>query len=193
MLAIRRPFAPMLLALAVCRPAHAQVGLSSTSQTVTLTATKLASVSVSLPAGGSAVLPGSLSSGVNDFLPLPVATAWDVDPARTAAVTLVAYFDAPSRALAGPGAAIPSSRILGRVPTGGPKSFTPFTGSGLMIGGTLAGSAGGSLLLFTQSIGAENAHGGRTDDLQVRIDLTGAPELPAGTYAGTLNLVAITQ
>jgi len=29
--------------------------------------------------------------------------------------------------------------------------------------------------------------------LQVRIDLTGAPELPAGSYTGTLNLLVITQ
>jgi hypothetical protein len=27
----------------------------------------------------------------------------------------------------------------------------------------------------------------------VRIDLTGAPELPAGSYTGTLNLLVITQ
>jgi hypothetical protein len=40
---------------------------------------------------------------------------------------------------------------------------------------------------------AENAIGERTDQLQMRIDLTGSPALPPGTYAGTLNLVAITQ
>jgi hypothetical protein len=27
----------------------------------------------------------------------------------------------------------------------------------------------------------------------VRIDLTGTPELPAGSYTGTLNLLVITQ
>jgi hypothetical protein len=49
------------------------------------------------------------------------------------------------------------------------------------------------LVLFTQTISDANALGGRSDDLQMRIDLTGAPELPAGSYTGTLNLLVITQ
>ena len=42
------------------------------------------------------------------------------------------------------------------------------------------GAAGGTLVLFTQAISDANAVGGRNDNLQVRIDLTGAPEPPAG-------------
>jgi hypothetical protein len=57
----------------------------------------------------------------------------------------------------------------------------------------MVGSAGGSLLLVSEPIGRHNAIGERTDQLQMRIDLNGSPTLPAGTYAGTLNLVAITQ
>ena len=38
-----------------------------------------------------------------------------------------------------------------------------------------------------------NAVGSRTDELQMRIDLSGLPDLPPGTYTGTLNLVATTQ
>jgi hypothetical protein len=57
----------------------------------------------------------------------------------------------------------------------------------------VAGAAGGTLVLFTESISDANAMGGRSDNLQVRIDLTGAPELPAGSYAGILNLRVITQ
>jgi hypothetical protein len=48
-------------------------------------------------------------------------------------------------------------------------------------------------MLVSEPIGVDNAIGERTDQLQMRIDLTGTPALPAGTYAGTLNLVAITQ
>jgi hypothetical protein len=57
----------------------------------------------------------------------------------------------------------------------------------------VAGAAGGTLVLFTQPIVGANAIGGRSDNLQVRIDLTGVPELPAGTYSGILNLLVITQ
>jgi hypothetical protein len=55
------------------------------------------------------------------------------------------------------------------------------------------GSAGGSLLLVSEPSGPHNAIGERTDQLQMRIHLNGSLTLPAGTYAGTLNLVAITQ
>ena len=171
----------------------AQIGLASATAAIALSATKAASVSVSLPGGNSASLPGALVTGPNDFTPVAVTTSWDVDPARTAAVALVAYFDRPARALVGPQAAISSAAVFGRVPTGGPKAFAPFTGAAVMAGPAMAGTAGGTLVLFTQTISDANALGGRSDDLQVRIDLTGAPELPAGSYAGTLNLLVITQ
>jgi hypothetical protein len=79
------------------------------------------------------------------------------------------------------------------VPTGGPKSFTPFTGTPVSAGTAVAGAAGGTLVLFSQPISGANPVGGRSDNLQVRIDLTGAPELPAGGYTGTLSLLMITQ
>ena len=173
--------------------AGAQIGLASASTTVALSATKAASVSVSLPGGNAATLPGALVTGPNEFAPLPVTTSWDVDPAHTAAVALVAFFDQPARALVGPLAAIPSSAVYGRVPTGGPKSFSPFTGAARAMGPTLVGTAGGTLVLFTQTISDANSLGRRSDDLQVRIDLSGAPELPAGSYTGTINLLVITQ
>jgi hypothetical protein len=184
--------AAVVAALALWTPAlHAQIGLASAATTVALSATKAASVSVSLPGGTSASLPGTLVTGPNDFAPIPVTTAWEVDPQRTAAVSLVAYFAQPARALASAGAAIPSSAVLGRVPSGGPKAFAPFVAAPVSVG--RAGAAGGMLVLFTQPISDANAVGGRNDNLQVRIDLTGAPELPAGSYAGILNLLVITQ
>jgi hypothetical protein len=89
--------------------------------------------------------------------------------------------------------AIPSTAVLGRVPTGGPKAFAPFAGGPVWAGSAVAGAAGGTLVLFTQSISGANAVGGRNDNLQVRIDLTGASDLPAGSYTGILNLLVITQ
>jgi hypothetical protein len=181
-------------ALALWAPAlRAQIGLASSMATVALTATKTASVSVTLPGGNSATLPGALVTGSNDLPPIPVTTAWEVDPQRTAAVSLVAYFQQPARALASAGAALPASAVLGRVPSGGPKAFAPFVGAPVSAGNRVAGATGGTLVLFTQPISDVNAIGGRSDNLQVRIDLTGAPELPAGSYTGVLNLLVITQ
>lgn len=183
----------LMAALPVGPAAHAQTGLTSALQSVAITATKVASVGITLPAGGSLSLPGSLSSGINDFSPFPFTTSWSVDPAQTARVSVVAYFDAPARALSSSGAAIPTSAILGRVPGGNSRSFAPFTQSSVTTGGATVGATGGSLVLVSEPIGAANAIGERTDQLLMRIDLTGSPALPAGTYAGTLNLVAITQ
>src|SRR6476661_319444 len=109
----------VVAALALWAPVlHAQIGLASTGTTVALSATKATSVSVSLPGGSSASLPGALVSTVG---------------------------------------AIPSSAVLGRVPTGGPKAFLPFVGAPVSAGSAVAGTAGGTLVLFTQPISDANA------------------------------------
>jgi hypothetical protein len=178
---------------AVAAPLRAQIGLASSPQSVQLVATKRASVGIALPGGSAATLPGTLVDGFNDFAPLPVVTTWNVDPAHTGTVMLAAFFDAPERALAAEDGAIPASRVYGRVPAGGPKSFLPFTGPAVVSGSGMIGVAGGTLMLFAQPISTANAVGSRRDELQVRIDLSGMPELPPGGYNGTLNLMATTQ
>ena len=140
-------------------PLVAQVGLVSSARTVVLTATKPGFVSVALPRGRSASLPGSLGAGPNDFAPLPIETSWDLDPSSSSAVALVAYF----------------------------------TGGTVEAGTTAAGLAAASLVLFTQPVRGSAAAGTRLDQLHMRIDLGDRPELPPGTYQGTLNLLAITQ
>lgn len=181
---------PAVALALLATPLEAQVGLASSGHTVVVTATKHGSVSVVLPSGGSATLSGSLGTGPNDFAPLPIETAWDLDPSRSSAVSLVAYFQAPEAALTGGGATIPSSAVWARV---SPTSFMPFTGGAVQAGTTAVGATGATLVLFTQPVTGSAAAGKRTDQLQVRIDLTGRPELPVGTYQGTLNLLAITQ
>ena len=54
------------------------------------------------------------------------------------------------------------------------------------------GVAGGSLQLFNQSVGAGTFFGSRTDQLDLRLDLTGTTTV-AGDYTGTLNLQANVQ
>jgi hypothetical protein len=111
---------------------------------VTLIATRLPSVSVTLPGGAAAKL---------GDVPIPVATSWSADPAEPVAVSLVAFVEAPGS----------------------------------------AGASRSSVRLFTPPIPALEAGSGRGDGIQVRIDLIDRPDLIAGTYPRTLNLVAITQ
>lgn len=71
----------------------------------------------------------------------------------------------------------------GRVP-----SFTPFAQQPVFGSGT----AGGTLHLVRQAIVLGiNSSSQRTDQLDLRLNLQGAPTLAPGTYRGTLTLRAI--
>jgi hypothetical protein len=127
---------------------------------------------------------------VNNFpSPVGIQTSWDVNPGQTNTVRLIAYFSVPAQALVGPTVQIPSSRILGRMTTGTPVAYTAMTQNG--VGGV--GTAGGSLQLFSQNITGANKTGSRTDNLDLQLNLVGFPSLPAGAYAGVLNIRAVTQ
>jgi hypothetical protein len=190
-LAITRAFAFLLPAA----PAWAQAATRSPVATVTLSAYKPARAAVTIVSGASQSLAGALSPGATQSFggPVSLETSWSVDPAVSGSLTLVAYFDAPAAALANGAAAIPSRAVQGRVATGAPTVFSSFTEAPVGPGGDAVGSAGGTLRLFTEPIGATNAVAARRDNLELRLDLTGIPSLPAGAYAGTLNIRAIVQ
>jgi hypothetical protein len=73
--------------------------------------------------------------------------------------------------------------------TGIPTVYTAVTENGI----GLVGTAGGSLRLFSVNIGGGNKNASRTDNLDLQLNLVGFPTLPAGAYAGVLNLRAVTQ
>jgi hypothetical protein len=99
-------------------------------------------------------------------------------------VTLYGYFDVPAQALTdGAGSNIPTSWVEGQMATGTPTTYTAFTQTNPV------GPAGGSLSLFSSAITGINKVSNRTDNLDLRINLTGQT-LPAGTYAGVLRLQA---
>lgn len=172
--------------------AAAQVGSVSSAQVISLAASKSSQLSVTVTSGSSQNIPSLTDNAVNNF-PSPVAirTQWDLHPGQTGSVSLVAWFATPAQALfnAGSGTPIPSARMLGRVATGLPVTFTAFTQN--PVGGI--GSAGGSLRLFNVNITGANKTTTRNDNLQLQLNLTGAGVLPPGTYSGTLNIQAVTQ
>jgi hypothetical protein len=163
--------------------ARAQVGLTSNVATVALTATKAPTLSVTPTASVATLASITDGSNANDFGPVSLTTAWNL--AAGSSVRLVGWFATPAQALANGTDFIPSSKVEGRV---GATPYAPFTGG--PVGSV--GVAGGSLQLFSQGVGAGNNFGSRTDQLDLRLDLTGTTTL-AGDYTGTLNLQAIVQ
>jgi hypothetical protein len=97
------------------------------------------------------------------------------------------YFASASAALTDGNATpdnIPTSEVYGQVPTGTPTSYTAFTQTAAL------GPSGAGLTLFTQALTSSNRSGTRTDNLSLQINLAAQPQLPAGTYTGTLTLQA---
>ena len=162
--------------------ARAQVGLTSNVATVALTATKAATLSVTAATSVATLANITDGSNANVFTPVSLTTAWNLTAGSS--VRLVGWFGTPAQALANGTDFIPSSKVEGRVNA---IAYAPFTGA--PVGAV--GVAGGSLQLFSESV-AGNFFGSRTDQLDLRLDLTGTTTL-AGDYTGTLNLQAIVQ
>jgi hypothetical protein len=185
------PVAAAALAISAAT-ASAQAGLTSNVATVSLSATKSSSLTVTVNSGGTQSI-ASITDGTTNNFPssVNITTAWDINPSA-ASVTLVGYFSNAASALVSGSNNIASSLVKGRVPTAGapgaPASFTAFTQNA--VGGV--GTASGSLTLFSETITAANKSSSRTIDLDLQIDLTGQTTTP-GTYTGTLNLRAVTQ
>lgn len=167
---------------ALSATASAQV-LSGTGN-VNLTATLTHWVTVSVTGGSSVNFALTPNAATDGDVPTVVHTAWNLNPGQVGAVRLYAYFNVPAQALTdGTGGNIPSSWVLGRMATGTPTSYTAFTQTNPV------GPAGGSLALFTTNITGINKATSRTDNLNLRIDLTGRT-LSAGAYTGVVRIQA---
>lgn len=150
--------------------------------------------SLTVSASPSSVSFGLVSGGVaNGSSAVEITTTWGASMCSpTCTINLYGYFAAAGTALSGgsPVVDIPTSEVLGRVSagttcnTGTPTTFTAFTQSGPF------GGVGASLQLFSLSISRYTGNGSCTDALSLEINLTGQPQLPAGTYSGTLYIVA---
>ena len=171
------------LFLVSASPLKAQVGLMSNLATVSLTATKSATLSVTPSVGTATLASITDNSNANNFTPVSLTTAWNLTAGSS--VRLIGWFGTPAQALVNGTDFIPSSKVEGRV---GATAYAPFTAGA--VGGV--GVAGGSLQLFSQGVGAGSFFGSRVDQLDLRLDLTGTTTM-AGNYTGTLNLQAIVQ
>lgn len=151
---------------------------------VNLNAVLPQSVTVTVTSGSSVNFALTENAATNGDVPTVIQTAWNVNPGQVGTVTLYGYFDVPAQALTdGAGNNIPTSWVEGQMATGTPTTFTAFTQT------NPAGPAGGSLGLFSSVITGLNKVSSRTDNLGLRINLTGQT-LPASTYTGVLRLQA---
>jgi hypothetical protein len=163
--------------------ASAQVGLTSNVATVALTATKAATLTVSTNVATATLANITDNSTANQFTPVSLTTDWNLNAGSS--VRMIGWFATPAQALVNGTDLIPSSKVEGRV---GATPFAAFTNGA--VGGV--GVAGGSLQLFSQAVAAGSYFGTRTDQLDLRLNLTGTTTM-AGNYTGTLNLQAIVQ
>ena len=171
------------LLLVITGSAVAQVGLTSNVATVALTATKNSTLTVSPNASTATLASITDNSTANNFTPVSLTTAWNLTAGSS--VRLIGWFATPAQALVNGTDLIPSSKVEGRV---GATPFAAFTSGA--VGGV--GVAGGSLQLFSQAVAAGSYFGSRTDQLDLRLNLTGTTTM-AGDYTGTLNLQAVVQ
>lgn len=182
---VQAKFGRGLTAIAVCFCAltalsWAQV-LNSGASTIALQAVLTDSVSVSLSANavnfnltsGSANNPGSTS--------ITATTRWLLKPS-VGNVKVYAFFSSSASALTnGAGNNIPSADFQISDNGGG---FTALTNT-VPFGGANAG-----LLLSTTRILGNNRTGSHTDVMNFNINLAPLPNLPPGTYTGTLTIQA---
>jgi hypothetical protein len=146
------------------------------NESLTVTVTAGATVNFNLAANNSSN-PGSTTSSVT--------TAWILKPGRTN-VAVWAYFTSATGALTsttGGTATIPSSAV--GIQVNGAGSFTACT-----TVSPFNAAASGMLIGTTTITGNANTNSSRTDTLAYNIDTTVVPQLPADSYAGTLNIQA---
>lgn|SRR5262249_21484427 len=169
-----------LLAITIVMPATAQV-LNSAASTITLNAVLSQSVTLTLTAnavnfnltGGSANNPGSTS--------ITATTTWTLKPS-VGSLKVFAFFANSASALNdGAGNSIPSADF--QISNNG-GAFNPLTNT-VPFGGANAG-----LQLSSTPILGNNKTGTRNDVMNFNINLAPLPNLPAGTYTGTLTIQA---
>lgn len=162
----------------------AKAQLLSGLRNVTLSATTVTTLSIAITSGTSmnfTLLQGAIANGSTAAA---ITSSWNVNPGQTGTIALYGYFSTPSAALTGTVGNIAATYVEGRVTTGTPVTYTAFTQTNPI------GPAGGSLQLFSETITGVNKSKTRTDNLNVRINLTTSPALPAGNYVGTLRIQA---
>ncbi len=147
------------------------------AESLTVTVTSGAAITFALKAN-TANNAGSTST--------TVTTSWITLRASRTAVAVWAYFNSANSALVHQNPTntvnIPSAAVM--IQINGAGQYTALTNTSPFVG------AASGLRIANVAINAGNRTGNITDTLGYRIDTTTVPQLPADTYAGTLNIQA---
>jgi hypothetical protein len=159
--------------------AGAQV-VNSGVQTVSLNATLNDSITLTLSSNSVSFLLTAGSATNSGSTGVTATTTWVSRPGKD--VSVLAYFSSATSALSdGGGSNIPSSAF----------SISNNGGAFLPLSNTVAfGGANAGRQIFTVKVTGQNKTGTHADNMLFNIDLSALPQLPAGTYTGTLNIQA---
>jgi hypothetical protein len=184
----RTPFVGLFAALSLGAAVSLSAQVSSSLQSITLTAVKGESVTLGAPTPGTQSLT-IVDGTLNPYAaPFTISVSWDVKTSTTTVVNLIGYFSTPAQALANGTDYIAAGLI--EVSTDAGTTWKPMTSAA--VNGV--GAVGGSVVLYTSAVtqGADTK-GTKAVTFSVRINLVGAVAAKAGTYTGTLNLMAISK
>jgi hypothetical protein len=162
--------------------ASAQINSSAQSIALNATLTETLTVSLTANAVNFALIPGSATNAGSTNI--TATTSWVLKPGRTT-VGVYAYFATSTAALTDGAAPTPNnipSSAFSISDNGG--ASTALTNSVTFSG------ANAGLQLATVGITGANKNSSRTDVMAFNINLSTLPQLPAGTYTGTLNIQA---
>ncbi|WP_216845398.1 hypothetical protein [Granulicella sp. S156] len=129
-----------------------------------------------------------VSGGVSNAPSVTITTSWLVVGLGSDPLDIYGYFTSPTAALQNTASfLIPSSAVFGQVTgtAGIVSSYTAFTQT------TPQASASGLHLASTTQAFLVLGIGSQTNTLSLKINLSGQPQLPAGSYTGTLMLQAV--
>lgn len=119
------------------------------------------------------LVPGSISAAQT----VAVTSYWFLQAVSQA--SLYAFFSSTD-ALTNGIDVIPSSAVIGQMPSGSVPTATSFTQSGPF-------ATGSGLKLFTRTV-VVGLNTTSTDTLYLQVNLSSLPQLGAGTYSGTMSL-----
>lgn len=118
------------------------------------------------------------------LLPLIAVLACDTASAQLNSNAPAVTLNAALAGTSTPEVDIPSSAVYGLMSTGLPTVLSPFTVN------TPLGVVSAGLPLFTQILTSGTRNASRTDNLTLQINLLLLPQLPSGTFTGSLLLQA---
>ena len=175
-----------LAALVMGMASLATAQLNSGAQPIALNAQLAESLTLNLTANAVNFTLAAGSNSNPGSTGITATTTWVLKPGRTA-VGVYAYFASSAAALTDGGVPTPNN-----IPTSAFFISDNGGASTALTATTPFGGANAGLRLANVAITGLNKNASRTDAMAFNIDLSGGtlPQLPAGTYTGTLNIQA---